>query len=194
MTTDIPGYAYGDASLARSPVSLEDLELLKTTVMWSEEDDDALRMAGDVLADQTDDILDLWYGFVGSNPHLAAYFAPEGGQPDDRYLQRVRPRFAQWILDTCRRPYDQAWLDYQHEVALRHTPARKNETDDVETVDHVSLRYLVAFIYPISQTVRSFLAKKGHSEQDVERMHQAWTKAVTLQVALWSQPYAPAIW
>jgi hypothetical protein len=26
-----------------------------------------LRMAGEVLADQIDDVLDLWYGFVGSH-------------------------------------------------------------------------------------------------------------------------------
>jgi hypothetical protein len=37
--------------------------------------------------------------------------------------------------------------------------------------------------------VKPFLAKKGHSAEEVEKMHQAWFKAVVLQVALWSRPY-----
>jgi hypothetical protein len=37
--------------------------------------------------------------------------------------------------------------------------------------------------------VKTFLAKKGHSAEEVEKMHQAWFKAVVLQVALWSRPY-----
>jgi hypothetical protein len=47
----------------------------------------------------------------------------------------------------------------------------------------------VAFIYPITATIKSFLAKKGHSADEVEKMHQAWFKSVTMQVALWSAPY-----
>lgn len=54
----------------------------------------------------------------------------------------------------------------------------------------VPLRYLIAFIYPITATIRQFLAKKGHSADQVERMYQAWFKSVVLQVALWSYPYA----
>src|SRR5918912_1504350 len=71
----IPGYGYGTQETARSPVTLEDLDLLKQTVLYTEEDERHLRMAGDVLEGQTDDILDLWYGFVGDHPHLIYYFA-----------------------------------------------------------------------------------------------------------------------
>jgi hypothetical protein len=45
------------------------------------------------------------------------------------------------------------------------------------------------FIYPITATIRPFLARKGHSAEDVEKMHQAWFKAVVLSVTLWSAPY-----
>jgi Protoglobin len=48
---------------------------------------------------------------------------------------------------------------------------------------------MVAFIYPITATIKPFLAKKGHSADDVEKMYQAWFKSVVMQVALWSQPY-----
>jgi hypothetical protein len=37
--------------------------------------------------------------------------------------------------------------------------------------------------------MEAFLAKKGHSSSDVEKMHQAWFKAVVLTVTLWSLPY-----
>jgi hypothetical protein len=38
--------------------------------------------------------------------------------------------------------------------------------------------------------MRPFLENKGHADEEVEKMHQAWFKSVVLQVALWSQPYA----
>jgi hypothetical protein len=176
--------------VARSPLGLEDLGLLKQTVLFGEEDEEYLRMAGDVLEDQVEDVLDVWYGFVGDHPHLLRYFSDSEGQPDTEYLGRVRGRFGQWILDTCRRPYDQEWLDYQQEIALRHTRDKKNQTDGAyETPDHIGLRYMVAFIYPITATIKPFLAKRGHSAEDVDKMHQAWFKSVVLQVTLWSYPY-----
>ncbi|HXF52173.1 MAG TPA: protoglobin domain-containing protein [Dehalococcoidia bacterium] len=186
-SASIPGYDYG--TVPRSPLSVEDLDLLRRSVLFSDEDERYLRLAGDVLEDQVDDVLDLWYGFVGSHPHLVRYFADRNGQPNAEYLAAVRRRFGQWILDTCRRPYDQAWLDYQHEIGLRHHRTKKNRTDGVDAVDHIPARYLVAFIYPITATIEPFLARKGHSREDVEKMHQAWFKAVTMQVALWLHPY-----
>src|SRR5919202_4449754 len=94
---DVPGYDFGAAGAARSPLGLGELDLLKETVLFSGEDEEYLRLAGDVLEDQLDEVLDLWYGFVGSHPHLIRYFADRSGEPNDRYLQRVRERFKQWI-------------------------------------------------------------------------------------------------
>jgi Protoglobin len=190
----IPGYLYGSAELEQSSVSADDLALLKQTVLFGDDDERHLRMAGEVLGDQVEDVLDVWYGFVASHPHLVRYFAGADGAPIDDYLARVRARFGQWVHDLCERPWDRAWLDYQEEIALRHTPAKKNQTDGVDAADHIPLRYLVAFIYPITATVRDFLARKGHSEEEVDAMHQAWFKAVTLSVALWSRPYAGEEW
>jgi hypothetical protein len=190
----IPGYTFGTPEVARSPVTSEDVELLKATLLWSDDDDRYLRMAGEVLADQVDDVLELWYGYVGSHPHLVRYFADRDGQPIGAYLERVRARFAQWVRDVCSRPHDDAWRDYQHEIALRHTRAKKNQTDGVDSVPDVALRYLIAFVFPITATMRSFLASRGHAADDVEGMHTAWFKAVVLHVCLWSQPYAPEAW
>ena len=186
----ITGYTKGTAAVARSPISDEEFEQLKRTVLWTEEDERHLRAAGEVLEDQIEDVLDVWYGFVASHPHLARSFGGADGRPDGGYLSAVRRRFGRWIRDTCSARYDRDWLDYQEEIALRHTPAKKNRTDDVPSADdHVPLRYVIAFIVPITATIRPFLAAKGHGGDDLEKMHDAWFKAVTLQVALWSRPY-----
>jgi hypothetical protein len=185
----VQGYTYGAPEVATSPVTLDELAQLEASVTWTEDDASALREAAKVLEDQVEDILDVWYGFVGSHPFLLAAFSGPDGQPIGEYLDAVRGRFGQWIRDTCERPHDRAWLDYQQEIGLRHTPAKKNLTDGVEAAAHVPMRYLMALIYPISATVRPFLAKKGHSEEQVEAMWQAWFKAVVLQVTLWSRPY-----
>lgn len=185
---NIKGYAYGDSTLERSPVTEQDLKLLKKTLLWSSDDDHFLKMAGEVLQDQTDQVLDLWYGYVGSNEHLLHYFT-ENGQPSEHYLSAVRARFKQWIMDLCNRPYDQTWLDYQYEIAKRHHTTKKNKTDQVDSVPLIHFRYLVAFIYPITATIKEFLGKKGHSQQEVEGMHNAWFKAVTLTALLWCHPY-----
>ncbi|MGH3042128.1 MAG: protoglobin domain-containing protein, partial [Gaiellaceae bacterium] len=132
-TAPIPGYTLGSDEVPQSPLQSEELELLKQSVLFGDDDVRFLRMARDVLADQVEDILDVWYGFVASNPHLVHYFTRRAdGQPDEAYLARVRRRFGQWILDTTAAAYDQAWLDYADEIAKRHHRMGKNRTDGVD--------------------------------------------------------------
>ena len=185
----IPGYDYGDKSLATSPISMRELNLLEKTVTLSEEDKRYLREAGDALEDQIDAILDVWRGVINAEPALSYYSEKPDGKPDEAYRAAVRKRFGQWILDTCRRPYDQSWLDYQYEIALRHTSKKKNKTDGANAPSYIPLRYLLAFSAVINTTIRPFLTRHGHTEEEVERMHQAWIKAVTLQVTIWSRAY-----
>ncbi|MGH8772726.1 MAG: protoglobin domain-containing protein [Burkholderiales bacterium] len=185
----IRGYAYGAAEVARSPVSLDELRLLEQTVTLTDEDRRYLRLAGDVLQDQAEQVVDSWRSVIGAQPHLARWFFGPDGKPDEAYKAAVKKRFVQWVLDTCRRPHDQAWLDYQEEIGLRHTPAKKNVTDGARTPPRVPLRYLIAFTAVVNTTIRPFLAAEGNSPDEVENMQQAWNKAVMLQVALWSRPY-----
>lgn len=186
----IPGYTYGTDVVHKSPITLQEFELLKQTVLFTDEDVKYLRMSGEVLKDQVEQVLDVWYGFVASNKHLLHYFTrKKDEQPDGEYLQAVRKRFGQWILDTAAANYDQKWLDYQYEIGLRHHRTAKNKTDGVESVENINYRYLPTLIYPITCTLKPFLAKKGHAAEDVEKMHQAWIKSVILQITLWSQPY-----
>ena len=189
IQTDIPGYTYGTDAASRSPVSMDEFELLQTTLLLGEDDLAALRRSGEVLAPQVEAILDVWYGFVGANPHLLAAFIGPDGQPNQEYLAAVRRRFGRWILDTARAEFDQAWLDYQQEIGLRHTRMGKNRTDGVQAADHIPLRYVLALLVPITTTLKPFLADGGATPDEVDAMHQAWVKAVLLQVILWSYPY-----
>jgi len=189
-TVSIPGYRLGDPTLPRSPLTAGDLATLKASLLFGEADIAALRKAHDVVKDQVEAILDVWYGFVGSTPHLLAYFSDPGtGQPIGAYLDAVRRRFGQWILDTCRAEYDDAWLAWQDEIGRRHHRSGKNRTDGVAAAPHIPMRHVLALVMPISITMKPFLAGKGHSADEVEAMHAAWTKAVLLQAILWCRPY-----
>jgi hypothetical protein len=189
-TTSIPGYAYGDSSLARAPFTLDDLAALRKTLLFGDDDVQALRRSKAILADQTDAILDVWYGFVASTPELVVYFSdPRTGQPDGAYLAAVRQRFARWIVDTAEATYDHRWLDWQYEIGLRHNIVKKNKTDQVNSVAQINFRYLLALVVPITTTLKPFLAKNSAAPADVEKMHDAWVKAVLLQVILWSHAY-----
>jgi hypothetical protein len=187
---DIPAYTSGSAAVARSPISLGEFTLMQKSALFGEEDVKYLRLSYEVVKDQVEAILDVWYGFVAANPHLLRSFT---GKSDDQplagYLATVRRRFGQWILDTARAEYDQRWLDYQHEIGLRHHRSKKNQTDGVSSREIVPFRDLFALVFPVTFTLRPFLAKQGHGAEDVDKMHAAWLKSCLLQVTLWSHAY-----
>jgi hypothetical protein len=186
----IAGYAYGSTEVARSHVSLDELDKLKTSVGFTAEDQRYLNLAGEVLADQTRQIVELWRSnIIASIPNLARHSRSPEGEAIPSYLERSNLRFQQWILDTCLRPYDQDWINYQEEIALRHTSLRKNQTDNVRSTPFVPLRDIIAFVAVMNQTIKPYLAAKGHSAEDAEKMHSAWCKSLQLQISLWSRPY-----
>jgi len=122
----IPGYDYGTDKVAKSPISMREWEDLKKSALFSEEDIVYLRLSEDVLADQVDDLLQTWRGIIFDHPHLRAYDEnPKTHEVDTNYTQAVAKRFGQWVLDTARAKYDQAWLDYQYEIGLRHHRSKK---------------------------------------------------------------------
>ena len=187
----IPGYLYGASEVPQSPVSMEELADLQTSAGITEEDRRFLRLAGEVLADQTAHIVEHWRaGIIASIPHLAQHSRTPEGDPIPEYLAKSSLRFERWILDTCLRPYDQAWLDYQHEIACRHTSAKKNQVDGVRSTPFVPLRDIIAFVAVMNQTIRPYLAAKNNSVDEVEGMHRAWCKSLQLQLALWARAYS----
>ena len=193
IAEDIPAYDYGKEVVAPSPVSMSDGEKLKTSVGFTEQDEQFLHLAGEVLADQTRQIVEHWRsGIIASIPNLARHSQTPEGNPIPEYLARSNLRFEQWILDTCFRPYDQDWLNYQQEIALRHTSLKKNSVDGVRSSTHVPYRDIVAFVAVMNETIRPYLAAQGHTQQEIEGMHRAWQKSLQMQVALWAKPYMDA--
>jgi hypothetical protein len=187
----LPGYTYGTAQVAQSPVSAEDLESLKVSAGFSSEDEKYLRLAGEVLADQTEQIVQHWRsGIIASIPHLARHSRTPEGNPIPEYLANSNRRFEQWILDTCLRSYDQDWINYQQEIARRHTSVKKNQVDGVRSTPYVPLRDIVGFVAVMNETIKPYLAAKGHPEDEVQKMHAAWCKSMQMQLALWIGPYA----
>jgi Protoglobin len=128
---EIRGYTYGTEAVPKSPVTPEELAQLEKVVGLTDEDRRYLLWAGDVLEDQAEAAVDHWRGIIGQQPYLAFYSLGPDGKPDEAYKVAVKRRFVRWVLDTCRRPHDQVWLDYQEEIGLRHTRAKKNHTDKV---------------------------------------------------------------
>jgi len=168
---------------------MEELRQLEQTIGWTNEDAEALKRAGEILCDQAEAMVDSWRAKIGAQPHLAKWFFGPDGKPDDTYKAAVKKRFVQWVSDTCTRPHDQAWLDYQEEIGLRHTPAKKNKTDGAHTPNVVPLRYLLAFTGQVILGAKDFLLKGGGDSAEIERMQAAWTKSVLLQITLWSRPF-----
>lgn len=60
-------------------------------------------------------------------------------------MHRLRPGNGT-VHDTCTRDFDQIWLDYQHEVGLRHHRAKSNQADGAHGVVPHRLP-LVAVLY-----------------------------------------------
>jgi hypothetical protein len=190
MAGDIPGYSFGLPEVARSAISEAQLIQLKISAGFTEEDARYLRMSGEILRDQTEQIVHHWRNLIIAGiPNLARHSRTPEGEAIPTYLERSNARFRQWILDTCLRPWDQDWINYQQEIALRHTSLKKNQVDGVRSSDHVPLRDVMAFTAVMNETIKPYLANGGNQPEEIEKMHSAWCKAIQVQLALWVGPY-----
>jgi Protoglobin len=183
------GYAYGAPQVSASPVSMEELRNLEDAVGWSEQDVKWLQAAAKILIPQAEAMVDDWRARIASQPHLVASFLDPHGKPDEEYKAAVKRRFVKWVADVCLRPHDQDWLNYQEEIGLRHTPAKKNRTDGGHTPAVVPQRYLIGFSSVVITSVRGFLAVDSRPEEELIRMQEAWTRGVLLSIALWTRAY-----
>lgn len=189
-TPSIPGYDYGTTKSAVSPLSEIDLSQLEEASGWTAEDAAVLARHAALFREKAEAMVDSWRAVIGAQPHLSHWFVKPDGAPDDEYKVRIKRRFVQWVVDVAVRPHDRDWLNYQQEIGLRHTPAKKNKTDGAHTPPVVPFRYLLGFV-PRVLPIRSFFADAIQEEAELERLQDAWTKAVLLHVTLWSHAYLP---
>lgn len=186
--SEIPGYDFGSAQSAKSPVSTEHLRQLEQTLGWTTGDEQLLHRHAALFEAQAEKMVDSWRTVIASQPHLAQWFFAPDGKPDDQYKASVKSRFVQWVVDVATRRHDQAWLDYQEEIGLRHTPEKKNKADGRHTPPLVPLRYLLAFV-PVVTPVRHFFESAVSDRSELDAIERAWTKAVHLHITLWARPF-----
>ncbi|MEU0495332.1 protoglobin domain-containing protein [Mycobacterium sp. NPDC006124] len=170
-------------------MTLEDLAELQAAVGLDGSAVASLRSAGEVLASRATEMVAAWRGQVGRHPFLARYSMRRDGTPNPEYAAASTLRFDRWVVDACTRPFDQAWLDQQQEIGLRHNRAKKNQTDHADSVDHIPLRYLLAFTAVVITTSRAYLTDGRHTAEEVDAMHAAFTKSVMLHVTVWTRAY-----
>jgi len=123
-------------------------------VLFTEEDKQYLRMAGSILQKQTDAILDLWYNFVGSHPISFSILANLNSLIQPTWEQFVNASSNGFLTLATESMTRLGWTI--NEIGLRHHLTKKNQTDQVQSVPMMPLRYLIAFIYPITATIRTF--------------------------------------
>jgi len=56
--------------------------------------------------------------------------------------------------------------------------------DGVHSTPHVPLRDVIAFTAVMNETIKPYLAAKGNSPEEVDKMHRAWCESTQLQMAL----------
>jgi hypothetical protein len=71
---EISGYDYGTSAAAHSPVTPDELRALEATVGSISEDRAALEMAGAILRDQAETMVDSWRAEIAQQPHLGKWF------------------------------------------------------------------------------------------------------------------------
>jgi hypothetical protein len=174
---------------------MDELSKLEAAVGWSREDAGWLLVAADIIVPKAEAMVDGWRATIASQPALLLSFLDAQGKPDENYKAAVKRRFVRWVSDVCLRTHDQEWLNYQEEIGLRHTPAKKNRTDGGHTSPVVPQRYLIGFAAVVITSARDFLAATKKPQNEIDRMQDAWTRAVLLNIALWCRPYSvPGTW
>lgn len=165
-----------------------EVELLLRIGLFSPDDEIALRKVWRILKGQTDDYLDMMLGMVAAHPALVPALTTLRGEKSATHsldeAATIRDRFRRWLFETCFFPYEPPWLKQLYselsppDSAAQPSPALVPE-----------FRHAVALAYPLVATARPFLAAKGRDHQDIERMQNAFLKAILLQVALLSKLY-----
>lgn len=157
--------AYHEDTQSTCPISLQEFELLKETVLWTDEDESYMKMSAEILRDQVDNIVDVWTSFIAVYPHLTKNFSD---------LEATGEQIKKWIMTSAESHYDEKWLSQQFANSL---PLQ-------------NFRFAPVLAYPLTATLKPFLVKKHtRSLEDVECMHQAWMKSVLLQLSIWSHRY-----
>ncbi len=57
---------------------------------------------------------------------------------------------------------------------MRYTALKKNNVDGLRSTPYLPLRDVIAFITVENETFKPYLAAKGNSAEEMDKMHRAW--------------------
>ncbi|MDT7892073.1 MAG: protoglobin domain-containing protein [Thermoproteota archaeon] len=191
----IEGYIYGKPEVPKAPMTKEEFSLLLDSALWSKEDEENRKIIGEIIKENMKDILNAIVNYFGSRDYLLYYFKDKKGETTiTEYVNNTVDRLAQWLLDICFRPLDENFINYHYLIGLRHTYEQKGKADNVQTVPHIPMRYMVTCIYPITVVLKGFIAKKIEDPELVERLYNTWFKLQVITTALFLIPYTKQGW
>ena len=187
---DLPGYNPGSPEVAKSPITLEELNDLKATCLFTDEDMIYLRLSYDVLKDQAEDLVTC--GVASSRSMSTSPAMAWIGRRANR--TRNTPRLSASVTPSgCSIPREPNTTKHGSIISMRSVYAtigkKKNVTDHANAATHIRGRDLIGFAAATVAPMRPYLEKGGHSAETVQRMQDAWWKSMILQVTLWSQAY-----
>jgi hypothetical protein len=94
---DLSGYDPGSPEVAKSPISVEELNQLKASTLFTDTDVVYLRLSYDVLKDQAEDLVKMWRGIIALHPHLSAYIVRASPVPRAWRPLRVSQCWDEWL-------------------------------------------------------------------------------------------------
>ncbi len=159
-------------------------------MLFTAEDAQWLRKSGEILHDQIEQILDVWYG---SSPRNLIFSKPSPTPQPASPTRLILPRSVSGL------PAGSATLDPP--ITIKHL-ARLSIRDRAappprgpEPHGRGACRGCRAYALHARPALSSYRhsrtvpGAKGGAAAEVQRMREAWTKSVLLQLILWCEPY-----
>ncbi|MDQ0105018.1 hypothetical protein J2T02_000101 [Chitinophaga terrae (ex Kim and Jung 2007)] len=167
-----------------SSPDIQTLVRLKRMLLYTQEDEHYLTMAGAILQPHSSSILNSWYGYLSANHYLSLYLRDKVEEKSG-YLETLRPQFNQWMNAVCQGREGNSWKWLEDKIGKQ---LEQDTTTEKGSLPLVYLRYLSTFVYPIVTYSHPYLAGSGKNEEETARMQQAWFKAVSFSVLFWIYP------
>ena len=75
----------------QSPITMQEFEVMRQSAAFDEEDEQWLRVAGEVLADRAKALAGKWRDIIAAHPHLARYSQRPDGEKDPHCSETSGP-------------------------------------------------------------------------------------------------------
>jgi len=191
----IKGYIYGSQEVPKLKITKQELEQLLDSALWTNEDEENRKILGEIIKENMNEILNKIVSYFGSREYLIYYFKDKQGVTTiTEYVNNTVDRLAQWLLDICFRPIDENFVNYQYLIGIRHTYDGKGKADNIESIQHIPMRYMITCIFSVTSVLKEYIEKKLEDPKLVDRLYNTWFKLQVITTALFCAHYAKEGW